>query len=372
MPLSLSPMPLILSDCRPWHGPNAVYRKCTCGLVQKDLDPDFLAAVAEGYQTYAPYEQAGGAEQAVRNADQVMESRSRWLVRNLDVAKLIPDDGVALDYGCGNGAFLHALGGAHPRLILEGADIGNHMTEDVLGIPGIRSYIELPFNAAHTERYSLISLIHVLEHVAEPVPLLIDLASRLAPGGRIVVQVPTYTMNPFDLAIADHLSHFTAQSLADLSARCGLTVVLGPEELVRKELTLVLAVDSSGVPRADRAPKAASSGTVFDIASSVHFLAKWLDLIDTFADAREAPMVFGSSISASWIISALGREGTTASLLLDDDPNRIGGQFRGIPIRSPETQSLPAQRILVPLIPSLATTVATRLAERGLHCDYVR
>lgn len=179
-------------------------------------------------------------------------------------------------------------------------------------------------------------------------------------------------MNPFDLAIADHLSHFTAQSLADLAARCGLTVVLGPEELVRKELTLVLAVDSSGLPRAERAPKAVSTGSVFDFSSSVHFLATWLNLVDTFAEAREAPMVFGSSISASWIISAPGREGTTASLLFDDDPNRIGGQFRGIPIRSPESQSLPAQRVLVPLVPSIATTVAARLGERGLHCAYVR
>jgi len=139
VPLSLGPTPLILSDCRAWHGPDGVYSRCSCGLVQKDLDPDFLAAVDEGYREYAPYAQAGGAEQAVRNADEVLESRSRSLVRKLDVVELTPDEGVALDYGCGNGAFLCALGGAHPRLTLEAADIGRHLAEDVLGIPGIRN-----------------------------------------------------------------------------------------------------------------------------------------------------------------------------------------------------------------------------------------
>ena len=55
------------------------------------------------------------------------------------IIELTPDEGVALDYGCGNGAFLCALGGAHPRLTLEAADIGRHLAEDVLGIPGIRN-----------------------------------------------------------------------------------------------------------------------------------------------------------------------------------------------------------------------------------------
>ena len=61
------------------------------------------------YKQYKIYNQSGGMEQSVfLNANGIGEARSEKVAENSQHIKL-PPKGVALDYGCGNGAFLKAL-----------------------------------------------------------------------------------------------------------------------------------------------------------------------------------------------------------------------------------------------------------------------
>lgn len=367
-PLDLAGLPLVFSDCRPWTGPQADPRSCTCGLVQKPLDPGYLRAVADGYAGYAPYEQAGGSEQAVASGSGALTSRSTVLARALTERGLLPESGVALDYGCGNGAFLVALRQSTPALRLDGADIGSHLADAVRGIDGVSRYVELPFADGDASAYDLVSLIHVLEHVEDPAQTLADLGSRLLPGGRIVIQVPTYALNPFDLCIADHLSHFTPGCLADLAGRSGLRIALGPSQIVPRELTMVLCATSTALPQADAHPVVPQS---FDTDSASRYLLDWKELVARVAVEDEPVVVFGSSISASWVISLLDSMGRTASVLLDEDTNRSGGRFRGVPIAAPREAQVGSPRVLVPLAPALAAGVADRLASLGMRPCFV-
>jgi SAM-dependent methyltransferase len=81
------------------------------------------------------------------------------------------------------------------------------------------------------ERFDLILLSHVLEHIIEPLPFLEDLAGRLGAGGRLCVLVPNYgslvarhlyrnswaSYLPFQ-----HVWYFDPRSLRRLSAMAGL------------------------------------------------------------------------------------------------------------------------------------------------------
>ena len=53
----------------------------------------------------------------------------------------------------------------------------------------------------------------------DPRDFLCALKLKLAPGGLLVVQLPSHQHNPFELMIADHCSHFTTQTCAILLER---------------------------------------------------------------------------------------------------------------------------------------------------------
>jgi SAM-dependent methyltransferase len=85
---------------------------------------------------------------------------------------------------------------------------------------------ELPTSA----RFDLIILFQVLEHIGEPLSLLRECCTRLAPGGRLITNVPNFSSwqsrfgrsKWFHLDVPRHLVHFTPQTLAATLDRAGL------------------------------------------------------------------------------------------------------------------------------------------------------
>jgi len=79
-------------------------------------------------------------------------------------------------------------------------------------------------------RFDLIIMFHVLEHIGEPVALLRECAKRLAPGGRLITNVPNFSSwqsrfagsNWLHLDVPRHLVHFTPQTLTATLERAGL------------------------------------------------------------------------------------------------------------------------------------------------------
>jgi SAM-dependent methyltransferase len=81
--------------------------------------------------------------------------------------------------------------------------------------------------------FDVITLWHVLEHVARPVPLLERLVSLLRPGGVLVVSVPNFRSwqsrlfsgSWFHLDPPRHLVHFDRETLEECLRRAGLEIV---------------------------------------------------------------------------------------------------------------------------------------------------
>lgn len=137
--------------------------------------------------------------------------------------------GRLLDVGCGEG---FALAAFHE----EGWSVAgiDHSRAGVEAMnPQIAAHVEqgnlfelLDRRIAADERFDLLWLGNVLEHVLDPVALLNALRRVLAPGGLLVVVVPNdgsdyheelfaegHVNERFWIAIPDHISYFTAESL---------------------------------------------------------------------------------------------------------------------------------------------------------------
>ncbi len=167
----------------------------------------------------------------------------------------------------------------------------------------------------------MISLIHVLEHVPEPIAALASLATRLIEGGVIVIQVPDLSANSFDLVIADHLSHFTEESASNLARAAGFEVVASARGVVPKEVSLTLRKASSALSSVRLSNDTARQLT----SDAFEFLEKW-KLQASENGATGIPVtIFGSSIAASWVVSLVHDDSYFVEEFLDEDPVRQGG-----------------------------------------------
>lgn len=148
---------------------------------------------------------------------------SRWCRR-------FAKPGAALELGCGDGVMLHALRSRGWSVC--GTERTEAMAATARERYGIRMYVDPESPRPGVDRFDMIVLFQVLEHLADPVASLEHAASLLADGGRIVVGVPnrgswqaTFGAGDwFHLDVPRHLVHFTPASLAVTAARAGLRV----------------------------------------------------------------------------------------------------------------------------------------------------
>lgn len=91
-----------------------------------------------------------------------------------------------LDFGCGPGGFLLL---ARDTVTASAGIEPERRLADFHQAQGLRTYASLQAMTP-TEKFDIITMFHVLEHLRDPLPVLRDIARHLAPGGRLIVEVP--------------------------------------------------------------------------------------------------------------------------------------------------------------------------------------
>jgi len=342
----------VTSDCRPWQGKTLLAVCQACGTVQKPLTPEWHREVAEIYAAYAVYAQALGGEQRSFDAGSGANcSRSQTIVRWLQIRADLPDTGTLLDIGCGNGSFLHAFRQAYPHWQMIGAELDDRNRAVVESMPGV---IKLHTGSLEqlSERFDLIVMIHALEHIPEPREFLVRLDDLLEPSGSLLIEVPDLETSPFDILIADHCTHFSKKTLRCAVVSAGHRVSSLVDDCVAKELTLL----ANGTQKEcmDTSQPKKHPEDFYYASNHLH----WLHLLLEQAMAIEGNVgIFGTSISATWLASAL--EGRV-NFFVDEDSNRIGNYHLGMPIFSIQ-QAPPDLPILMPIRRDIAQAIKGRL-----------
>ena len=139
--------------------------------------------------------------------------------------------GLTLDVGAGSGTLTQALRrNGRPSISLDFSSTATRITVRE-GLPTVRAYAPaMPFVA---RSFSAVVMLHILEHVENPVECLSAVRQLLRPGGRLFVQVPNASSWQFllfgrhwsALDIPRHLVHFRSDDLEDLLSACGFHVV---------------------------------------------------------------------------------------------------------------------------------------------------
>ena len=358
-------LPLVTSDAKVWKTGIRLGACPDCGTAQKLVDRDYLSEVREIYSGYSIYYQSNGAEQRIfLSSGCEPVPRSMLIAEHLQKALPLRNDIAILDFGCGNGETLKIFSQLYDRSMLYGYDISDINARRLKSIIGFKELFlctpeEIPL------RFDLITLIHSLEHVIDPVSTISALTDRLADGGYLFIQVPDSYITPYDFVAADHRTHFTTESLKMLAERAGLQTEELSNSVISKEITFIARKSRKAnkkiVPRE-------TSAAMSHINSKLIWLDYQANAIKSFISQSNICGIFGTSISATWLYSSAPNR---VSFFVDEDPTRIGREHMGLRIFSP-AQIPRTTDLFIPLIPKQAASVASRLQSSGIRCHIPR
>jgi SAM-dependent methyltransferase len=138
-------------------------------------------------------------------------------------------DAAVLDFGCGDGSFLLSL---YEQGVRDLVGYEPHEREASYTPGEIRFYSDVDSLVASGQRFDVIRMNHVIEHLHAPDSTVTALAALLSEGGRILVQTPnpdTLSARIFGrwwgaLHFPYHTVIFTPRGIAAMSTRCGMAV----------------------------------------------------------------------------------------------------------------------------------------------------
>ena len=351
-------IPRVTSDCRPFISGGELVVCDYCSLVQKLPSEGWLTEISNIYREYSAYSLAGGEEQLVLDSTSgVLKKRSEIILCNLSKKCNISQKA---NVGCGHGVTLQEMANKFQDWKLHGYELGCENLDRLRLIDG---FCDLYTGSITTinNSFELITMIHSLEHFISPLEILKQLRALLTPDGILFIQVCNVNENPFDLLIADHLTHFSPISLLAALNIAGYSVLESSTNWVNKEISIVAIQNSSNLDSYYLQLNAANQ--FFEISNSVDWLGRLVSEAKIHADSTKNFGIFGTSIAATWLATAL--EGRV-KFFVDEDPNRIGRNHMGLPVKHPTDVDIGAT-VYLALAASLCGLIHEKLNHLPIH-----
>jgi SAM-dependent methyltransferase len=238
-----------------------------------------------------------------------------------------------------------------PSWELAGQDIDDKYRDTILKIPGVNRFLRCELQDLPAP-YDVISMVHVFEHILDPPNVLRTLRGKLRDGGILVISIPCFLDNPFDLAVVDHSFHFSPNPLRFLLERAGFKVLANDVSWIPKE---IVCIAKKSVARTSTCENTDALGPVQQRVS-------WLRRVlrDAVSWSTKGPVaLFGSSIAASWVFGGIAEN---VVHFVDEDERRLGRTWLDRPIVHPrDARTYP---ILMPLPPIQAQHVQRKLEQQ--------
>ena len=364
--LGVESLTSISSDCLPL-GPSHGRAVClACGTVVTVVSDEWRELCTNIYAQYQAYRQSAGSEDLVFLSDGFSSGRSDRLL-DLWLTEVGKAEGLWLDFGCGNGSFMRAIGRRLEGQKLIGMEFDAQRRADILRIPGVVDLVTSWDNEL-ASNLRVVSMIHVLEHMESPTTLLANAYESLAAGGLLLVQVPHVWTNPYVIVVGDHATHFDSHSLKWLVESIGFEVEWSQADLVPGELTLVARRPHHAVHLstrnelgqtliANRSQNSAGEIIAVRAQKLVDNLVATAEWLNAQRNSHSLLGILGTSIAGTWAAESIGRR---HDFWVDEDFSRNDRSWLGRQVLKPEKVPDGA-KVLAVLAPKKAQTATARL-----------
>lgn len=163
------------------------------------------------------------------------------------IMKLISDNNIhnpsLLDIGCGHGIMVKLA--ENFGISAKGIDLSEYWISASRKILGANVFVEDVF-AIEQEKFDIITLYDVIEHLTDPMSFMIHIKSLLKPNGFIIILTPNskdwfgrniYKSRWEQLLANEHLNLFSKHSMMKFATNCGMKVVdIKPDRTVKTNI----------------------------------------------------------------------------------------------------------------------------------------
>ena len=344
----------VTSDCKPWPRGGNLALCHSCGCVQKLTDTAWQEETNTIYDTYSIYSQSAGTEQAVFDQKSgTSTARSLQILNCVSQALPLPETGKLLDIGCGNGSLLHQFHEKFPEWVLYGIELNEKYKDIVEAIPRVQRMFVSSHPDVINDSFECITMVHVLEHILHPKTYLEKILALLTQEGILVIEVPFFVTNPYDLLVADHCSHFSRSSLCSLLLKSGFEVIYSETSCIPKELTVIARKRNDKIIEPLRPDNKKTSDAIVRCID-------WLDsnIRDSIIQANNVSFgILGTSIAATWLFSEIPE---IVHFFVDEDPDTVGKMHLGRPVYDP-IHTPRNSTVFLPFFPEQALQIKHRL-----------
>ena len=373
----LHQMRFALPAASPLPDKYTVVASAYCGFVYADT-PGSAEDYARHYAEFSHYEDpaiaTGGGEQAF---DRVrLAETADW------IAPHTTSDARVLDIGCGNGGLLLALKERGFNR-LEGMDPSAACVARLKehGLEAFRGWLgDIPHGS---EKYDLIILSHVLEHLLDPRIALSSLQTLLTTNGRVYVETPDavryaeFPSVPFYYFDSEHINHFDRASLDNLARASGFQT----EHSASKTLTVqgghdypaVFALLSLATKSAPIIPDASARQAVTAyVAQSAQASKLPTALLQALVQGRPIAL-WGAGSQAQRLLLTEAMINAHVVAVVDGDRNKQGNCFAGCTVSAPAIglKHLPQNCLVVIAAALVAEQILTEYHALNLPYEYI-
>lgn len=313
----------------------AVVRCGSCPMIYADraLAPD---AMARYYRDLSKYD--GGAPASSGDLH-----RARFAAGF--VRRLVDADARILDVGCSTGAFLAELVGLGNRDV-----VGIEPSENAVATARSRYGLEVSVGDAMThddfERFDVVTLLAVLEHLREPAGIVRRIAASMRPEALFVVEVPDAgafgrqqalgdVTEPFGEFSIEHINFFGDAALRRLASACGLTAVACETlECESKQYSLFAAFRKAIANEAPVDPADAHESVVRYVERSQVAMQDVDRRLYAIGASRRA-IVYGAGSHTARLLGRTTMNEIDVVTIVDRNRNLVGRTMHGAQIAEP-------------------------------------
>ncbi|MCY1743390.1 class I SAM-dependent methyltransferase [Ensifer sp. SL37] len=343
-----APAPALTSGTTLLDVPTRVFVCGTCGHAQSDDIPDIQAFYDTEYRISLSSE----------NHDQIFavaadgtityrtDHQAALSLRLLD----LPEGASILDYGAAKADTLRKMAVAREDLRPHVFEVSSDYAPAWQGWVPEAAQATYSVPEAWRGTFDAVMSHFVIEHVADPIGFMRDVHDLLRADGTFLFSIPDVAGNPGDMAVADHLNHFSEASLAHALASVGFELQVidstsfpGAFFVVAKRAEATVEAAHTSKSAADAAKEARDICAFWDRASET--LAGGADRY-----AKRKVAIYGAGFYGSWIYCRIG-QAVDVVAFLDRNENMKGATHFGIPVLSPEDLPAEAEALFIGLNP---------------------
>jgi SAM-dependent methyltransferase len=265
-----------------------------------------------------------------------------------------------LDYGCATGTTLK-------HVLAQRPDLQGHLFDvSRMYVPFWERFLPPENWAIYEPRkewagsFDLVMSFFALEHVARPVSMLSAIRQLLRPQGQLYFIVPDVYANICDLVVADHVNHFSTESLRYAVGAAGLELV-EIDQKSHHSAFIVIARKSEPKEGVSPAPEELTSlqARVDQMAGYWRSFAEKLRYFEhSYLSERSA--IYGAGFYGTLMATALA-DLPKVVCFVDRNPHLQGKTLLGKPILPPERLPEEVRVIYVGLNPTIARAEMNKL-----------